>query len=86
MFKRKLPMCISYNDVLKRLIEEKKMSNKADVKEKKTVCDLNVMLDIYMELTNIQTFCMQPMNRRRPLQGSSRKATKERLRMKLRFF
>ena len=35
MFKRKLPMCISYNDVLKRLIEEKKMSNKADVKEKK---------------------------------------------------
>lgn len=31
------------------------MSNKADAEEKKTVCDLNVMLDIYMELTNIQT-------------------------------
>lgn len=31
------------------------MSNKADAKGKKTVCDLNVMWEAYMELTNIQT-------------------------------
>lgn len=31
------------------------MSKKADTKERKTVCNLNVMLGAYQELTNIQT-------------------------------
>lgn len=31
------------------------MSNKADAKQEKTVCNLNVMLGTYQELSNIQT-------------------------------
>ncbi len=45
------------------------MSNKADVKEKKTVCDLNAMLDIYMELTNIQTTLFTAYEQVAPLAG-----------------
>ena len=62
-------MCISYNDVLKRLIEEKKMSNKADAEEKMTVCDFSMMWAAFMELTNIQATLFGAYEQVAPLAG-----------------